>query len=68
MCGLVGVNEVLIGFSFVCGFVSKRLNCVERWYVGDPLNETMGRISTLGLCRLGRPNSLGGCGTPYLSL
>ena len=41
---------------------------MERWFVGDPLNETMGRISTLGLCRLGSAYSLGGCGTPHLSL
>ena len=36
----------------------------------DPQNETMFRIGTvmLGLCSLGSPYTLGGCGTRQLSL
>ena len=48
------------GFSMVVKYL-------ESSYVGDPQNETMGRIGMLGLCSFGSPYSFGGCGTEHLS-
>ena len=49
------------GFSMVVKYL-------ESSYVGDPQNETMGRMSgMLVLCSFGSPYSFGGCGTEHLS-
>ena len=48
------------GFSMVVKYL-------ESSYVGDPQNETMGRIGMLCLCSFGCPYSFGGCGTEHLS-
>ena len=40
---------------------------LDSGYVEDPQNETIGRIGIPDLCRLGSPQSLGGCGTEHLS-
>ena len=40
---------------------------LDSCYVGDPQNETIGRIGKPGLCSFGSPYSFGGCGTEHLS-
>ena len=44
------------------------LKYLESWQVGNPQNETMGRICMLGLCSLVSPLSLADCGSRHLSL
>ena len=40
---------------------------LESSYVGDPQNETMGRMGMLGLCSFVAPYSFGGCGNEHFS-
>ena len=48
--------------SSVRGF-STIVRYLDSWQVGEPQNKTMGRVCMLGLCNLGKPYSLCGCGT-----
>ena len=48
------------GFSMVVKYL-------ESSYVGDPQNETMGRIGMLGLCSFSSLYSFSVCGTEHLS-
>ena len=72
LCCLDSVNKVLSRLQFVSRLVSQGLQYssqvqLDSWYVGDPQNETIGRIGMFGLCSFGSPYSLGGCGTGHLS-
>ena len=69
LCYLDSVNEVQSRLQFVSRLVgcSTVVKYLDSWYVGDPQNETIGRIGMFGLCSFGSPYSLGDCGTGHLS-
>ena len=50
----VSVDCSLCRYSFVNGF-SIAVKYLDSSQVGDPQNETMGRMGMLGLCRFGSP-------------
>ena len=71
LCYLDSANEVLSRLQFLSRLVSQGLQYSSQVFgqlvLGDPQNETIGRIGTFGLCSFGSPYSLGGCGTGHLS-
>ena len=71
MCCLESVNKFLSRLQLCLDWSVKACSTVvkylDSWYVGDPQNETIGR-GMFGLCSVGSPYSLSGCGTGHLSL